>query len=271
MGADDFRSDIFVSRRGSQAAVAREVVATLVEAGWDPGCILAQDKDMPAGVHFLERMHEAADHARHILIVLSADYDRSPYTRTYESLTFLTQEGAGSEARRVIVLRAEECTPPGRTHPPRDGPLGPTAGKRTLQGRAGRGGGAGARGVTCGPGVVPAGGDPWPGCRPRGRGLAAGSAGGRRARRRRPRVRRCLRRGVEGERGHHRSRGPGRRRRASRRARAREQTGGRLADRVGYRRGIVLPAGDLVQPVRHARGRADQEDLVAAAIEVGEA
>jgi hypothetical protein len=45
--------------------------------------------------------------------VLSRDYDESAYTRQYEFLTFLADEGTGTQDRRVIVLRAEDCTPPG--------------------------------------------------------------------------------------------------------------------------------------------------------------
>jgi tetratricopeptide (TPR) repeat protein len=111
--ADDFAYDVFISRRGSQSAVAQEVLDALVAGGWDRERILVQDKDLPTGTSFLDWMHQNLPHARHLIVVLSHDYDDSVFTRRYEFLTFLQLPNAATHDRRVIVLRADECDPPG--------------------------------------------------------------------------------------------------------------------------------------------------------------
>lgn len=109
----EFDYDFFISRRGSQAGVAQEVLDALIEGGWDRERILVQEKDLPPGAHFLDWMHRHIHRARHLIVVLSRDYDDSAFTRQYEFLTFLAEDGTGTRDRRVIVLRAEDCTPPG--------------------------------------------------------------------------------------------------------------------------------------------------------------
>ena len=49
------RFDFFLSRRGSVAAIAREVTDVLTEKGYK---VLVQDYDIPLGASFVEAMHE---------------------------------------------------------------------------------------------------------------------------------------------------------------------------------------------------------------------
>lgn len=62
------RYDFFLSRRGSVAAIAREVTDVLKEKGYR---VLVQDYDIPLGASFVEAMHEAIINSRD-LIILSA-------------------------------------------------------------------------------------------------------------------------------------------------------------------------------------------------------
>jgi hypothetical protein len=48
------RYDFFLSRRGSVAAIAREVADVLTEKGYK---VLVQDYDIPLGASFVEEMH----------------------------------------------------------------------------------------------------------------------------------------------------------------------------------------------------------------------
>jgi hypothetical protein len=54
------RYDFFLSRRGSVAAVAREVADVLTEKGYK---VLVQDYDIPLAASFIEAMHEAVTRA----------------------------------------------------------------------------------------------------------------------------------------------------------------------------------------------------------------
>jgi hypothetical protein len=49
------RYDFFLSRRGSVAAIAREVTDVLTEKGYR---VLLQDYDFPLGASFVDAMHE---------------------------------------------------------------------------------------------------------------------------------------------------------------------------------------------------------------------
>jgi TIR domain len=70
--------DFFLSRRGSVAAIAREVTDVLTEKGYK---VLVQDYDIPLGASFVDAMHEAILNARDLIILFTEDYLRSPYTR----------------------------------------------------------------------------------------------------------------------------------------------------------------------------------------------
>ena len=72
------RSDFFLSRRGSVAAVAQEVTDVLIDKGYKVG---VQDYDIPLGTSFIEAMHEAVQQARELIVLFTRDYELSPYTR----------------------------------------------------------------------------------------------------------------------------------------------------------------------------------------------
>ena len=72
------RYDFFLSRRGSVAAIAREVADVLTEKGYR---VLVQDYDIPLGASFVGAMHEAVKNSRDLVILFTRDYEQSPYTR----------------------------------------------------------------------------------------------------------------------------------------------------------------------------------------------
>ena len=72
------RYDFFLSRRGSVAAIAREVADVLTEKGYR---VLVQDYDIPLGASFVGAMHEAVKNSRDLVILFTRDYEQSPSTR----------------------------------------------------------------------------------------------------------------------------------------------------------------------------------------------
>jgi TIR domain len=66
----DERYDFFLSRRGSVAAIAREVADALTEKGYE---VLVQDYDIPHGASFIEAMHEAVKNSRDLVILFTSD------------------------------------------------------------------------------------------------------------------------------------------------------------------------------------------------------
>ncbi len=96
--------DFFLSRRGSVAAIAREVTDILTEKGYK---VLVQDYDIPLGASFVEAMHEAIINSRDLIILFTEDYLRSPYTRK-EFTSFEAERVKTSEERHIIVLRCED-------------------------------------------------------------------------------------------------------------------------------------------------------------------
>jgi TIR domain len=72
------RYDFFLSRRGSVAAIAREVTDVLTEKGYK---VFVQDYDIPLTANFIEEMHEAIKNARDLVVLFTRDYEQSPYTR----------------------------------------------------------------------------------------------------------------------------------------------------------------------------------------------
>jgi hypothetical protein len=101
----DQRYDFFLSRRGSVAAVAREVADVLTDKGYK---VLVQDYDAPIGESFIEMMHEAIKHSRDLVILFTCDYEKSSYTRK-EFTSFEAQRHQSLEERHVIVLRCEDA------------------------------------------------------------------------------------------------------------------------------------------------------------------
>jgi TIR domain len=100
----DERYDFFLSRRGSVAAIAREVTDVLTEKGYK---VCVEDYDFQLGASFVEEMHEAIKNARDLVILFTRDYEQSPYTRK-EFTSFAAQAMASTEERHVIVLRCED-------------------------------------------------------------------------------------------------------------------------------------------------------------------
>jgi tetratricopeptide (TPR) repeat protein len=98
------RFDFFLSRRGSVAAIAREVTDVLTEKGYK---VLVQDYDIPLGASFVEAMHEAIINSRDLIILFTEDYLRSPYTRK-EFTSFEAERVKTAEERHIIVLRCED-------------------------------------------------------------------------------------------------------------------------------------------------------------------
>jgi tetratricopeptide (TPR) repeat protein len=99
----DQRYDFFLSRRGSVAAVAREVADVLTGKGYK---VLVQDYDIPLGASFVEAMHEAVKNSRDLVILFTRDYEQSPYTRK-EFTSFEAERAQSMEERHIVVLRCE--------------------------------------------------------------------------------------------------------------------------------------------------------------------
>src|SRR5216684_2573536 len=96
--------DFFLSRRGSTAEIAREVADVLTESGYK---IIVQDYDFLLGDSVIEWMHEAVRDARDLIILLTRDYEQSPYTRK-EFTSFEAQRLRDLEERHIIILRCED-------------------------------------------------------------------------------------------------------------------------------------------------------------------
>jgi tetratricopeptide (TPR) repeat protein len=96
--------DFFLSRRGSVAAIAREVADVLTEKGYK---VLTQDYDIPVGASFIGAMHEAIKNSRDLIVLFTRDYEQSPYTRK-EFTSFEAERAQSAEERHIIVLRCED-------------------------------------------------------------------------------------------------------------------------------------------------------------------
>src|SRR5262245_42092922 len=101
--------DFFISRRGASAALAQEVADTLQGAGYTA---FLQDYDIARGANFVVAMHEALKRCRHLVVLLTSDYDQSQFTLAEVSHFIAAAARAGSE-RRLIVLRVEDGVPEG--------------------------------------------------------------------------------------------------------------------------------------------------------------
>ncbi len=99
------RFDFFLSRRGSVAAVAQEVSDVLTAEGYK---VSVQDYDIPLGASFVEAMHEAIKTARTLIILLTRDYELSPYTRK-EFLSFEAERLRDERDRHIVVLRCDDA------------------------------------------------------------------------------------------------------------------------------------------------------------------
>ena len=101
--------DFFLSRRGSVAAVAREVADVLIERGYK---VVVQDYDFPLSSDLVEAMHETLKNARDLVVLFTHDYESSPYTRK-EFTSFEANRLLSTEERRLVILRCEEVAPVG--------------------------------------------------------------------------------------------------------------------------------------------------------------
>src|SRR5262249_37692610 len=99
------RYDFFLSRRGSVAAIAREVTDVLTEKGYK---VLVQDYDISLGASFIEQMHEGVSNSRDLIILFTHDYLQSPYTRK-EFTSFEAERAQSQEERHIIVLRCDDA------------------------------------------------------------------------------------------------------------------------------------------------------------------
>jgi tetratricopeptide (TPR) repeat protein len=98
------RYDFFLSRRGSVAAIAREVADVLIEKGYK---VRVQDYDFHLGASLAEEMHEAIKNSRDLIILFTRDYEQSRYTRK-EFTSFAAQAMGSAEERHIIILRCED-------------------------------------------------------------------------------------------------------------------------------------------------------------------
>jgi TIR domain len=94
--------DFFLSRRGSVAVIAREVTDVLTEKGYK---VFVQDYDVPLTANFIEEMHEAIKNSRDLVILLTQNYEKSPYTR--KEFTSFTAQAMGSAEERHVNHSAQ--------------------------------------------------------------------------------------------------------------------------------------------------------------------
>jgi hypothetical protein len=103
------RYDFFLSRRGSVAAIAREVADVLTEQGYR---VFVQDYEIPLSASVTEKMHQGIKYSRDLIVLFTTDYEQSPYTRR-EFSSFEAQRLSSIEERHTIILRCEDATPQG--------------------------------------------------------------------------------------------------------------------------------------------------------------
>lgn len=101
--------DYFVSRRGADAAVAQEIANVLIDAGYT---IVVQDFDIPHTANFIVAMHHALKRCRHLIVLLTRDYDQSDFTLA-EVANFLAVAARAQGERRLVVLRVDDYEPEG--------------------------------------------------------------------------------------------------------------------------------------------------------------
>jgi hypothetical protein len=101
--------EFFISRAGADAEIAKEVADVLRRAGHT---VQYQDEDIPLGANFIKRMSEMVENCKNLLIILSPAYLNSAYCNE-EWTNFLADLFSDQGDRRVVVLLAKECKPPG--------------------------------------------------------------------------------------------------------------------------------------------------------------
>ncbi len=103
---DPFAYDYLVSRRGAVAAKAQEVTNVLEAEGYR---VLVQDYDFGHGGHFVDDIDRALKRARHLIILHTADYDSSFWTRQ-EFANFLAAAAQSAGEQRIGLLRCDAAS-----------------------------------------------------------------------------------------------------------------------------------------------------------------
>lgn len=104
-----FAIDYFISRRGTHASVAQEVAEVLDSVG---ATSFSQDYDIARGDNFIGRIHDALGRCEHFIALLTSDYADAAYTKA-EWTNFYSTYVETNGRRRFIVIRLEDCEPPG--------------------------------------------------------------------------------------------------------------------------------------------------------------
>jgi hypothetical protein len=78
MEKPEFAYEYFVSRRGTVATQAQEVADVLEAEGYK---VLVQDYDAVLGGSFPLFIHDALTQAKHLIVLRTADYDTTHWTR----------------------------------------------------------------------------------------------------------------------------------------------------------------------------------------------
>jgi CRISPR-associated Csx14 family protein len=106
--AEDDQKDFFISYCSEDRTWAEWIAWQLEMVGYS--CLI-QAWDFRPGSNFIENMHEAVEHAKCTLAVLSPDYFESPYTKA-EWMAVLALHMKGGH-RKLLPVRVSECDPPG--------------------------------------------------------------------------------------------------------------------------------------------------------------
>jgi hypothetical protein len=99
MDGGGFAYDYFISRRGTAAALAREAADVLAAAGY---MVRVQDYDFAASGQFVRDIDDALKQCRHLLILHTADYHDSFWTRS-EFHNFLAAVVLGAEHPDTLI------------------------------------------------------------------------------------------------------------------------------------------------------------------------
>jgi tetratricopeptide (TPR) repeat protein len=107
-----FAYDVFISRRGSAADIAREVVKVLEAEGLR---VIEQSHDFPAGGTFPLDIDKGLTEARHFLILYSHDYHESYWTKLEMAAAHAAVADSNGD-RRIGVLWCDAAQPEGLLH-----------------------------------------------------------------------------------------------------------------------------------------------------------
>lgn len=102
------RVDFFISYTGRDVQWAKWIAGVLDAAGFE---VLIQAWDFRAGTHFVAEMHRAVKNALRTVAVLSAAYLDSVYAEAEWQAAW--KEDPTGQARKLLVVRIEDCAQPG--------------------------------------------------------------------------------------------------------------------------------------------------------------